>query len=250
MKNKYDLIFSIGCSCCSASQLSIRNKRHCSLPFDWLFFRDSSTLYKLAECFNEDFKNFFLFDNLKELTANDRGDGDKYQYQDTYTGYRFIHDFGDFPKEKTYKYNKEKYTKRIKRLYTLIEKSKNVLLLCDTTFDIEINALKALRKALCDKFKNVDFDIQIIKFDKKIQTDEVVDEHIFFTKYNRYQNKYDFCLVINEFDFLDSIDYSDNKILDQLDEIKKKSPKRRFIDKIRYKIWNHLGKKLRKKGII
>lgn len=206
MKNKYDLIFSIGGSCCSASQLKARNKRYSSLPFDWLFHKDSSTLYKLAECFSDDFKNFFLFDNLKELSVNERGNGDKYQYKDLYTGYCFIHDFGNFSKEKSYEYNKEKYIRRLKRLYDQIKKSKNVLILLDVTYEIDFNAVEVLRKSLCSRFYGINFDIQIIKFDEQSRADKNISEHIFYTKYNRYLNKYDFGPVVDEFNFLDAID--------------------------------------------
>ena len=111
----FDLALSLGGSCISALQLRRRGLRTCSLPFDWLFHINDNILTSLSMCFQEDFQNWLLRDNLQELVGDERGVSPHYQYKDTYTGFRFIHDFFQPIDHKGECKNvKRKYNKRIK----------------------------------------------------------------------------------------------------------------------------------------
>ena len=56
----YDLVCSLGGNCTVAHNLFYRNKRYFSLPFDWLYMENETPVFKLAECFKNDFKDFCL----------------------------------------------------------------------------------------------------------------------------------------------------------------------------------------------
>lgn len=120
---KFDLIFSIGGSCASASQLKYRNLRYCSLLFDWFFTRSEMPFLRLCECFKSDFKDFFLQKNLVELFGDERGkdSGGHFQCKDTYSENRAIHLFNKPASDNSeYKRVKKILNNRIKRLYKLI----------------------------------------------------------------------------------------------------------------------------------
>lgn len=140
MHNTYDLIFSLGGSCATASQLNKRELRFCSLPLDYVFFSHSGTAIRnLADAFDNGFQYFLLKENLRELKEDERGrESDKMQYIDTATQYKWIHHFQRSIEEAgAYNQVKEKIDRRIKRLLSFLAQSNRVLAILDTAFDIE-----------------------------------------------------------------------------------------------------------------
>lgn len=210
-KKEYDLACSLGGSCASAHNLFYRKMRYVSLPFDWLFLVEQKTIEKLIECFNNDFSNFLLKENLEELKGEERGNAGKYyQYKDKATGYRFIH-FFDKPitNENSYKKVKEKFDKRIQRLYSLIEKSESILFLLDIKFPIDLDLIKRLENTLIEKFGNKKMDFVILEFNST-DDDIYLKDNVTVYKIKREINLYDFNETNFEWAFLDNIKISKN----------------------------------------
>lgn len=69
-KRQYDLICSLGGNCAAAHNLQYKGLRPFSLPFDWVYMLNEEPLYKLADCFKDDFSRFFLQENLKPCLLN------------------------------------------------------------------------------------------------------------------------------------------------------------------------------------
>lgn len=208
MNKKYDLIFSLGGSCASAHNLRKRHLRFCSFPLDWCFFADESVLSNLNKCFQEDFKNFFLQENLVELNEDEKGDdgGGHIQYKDIYTGYRFIHVF-DKPATDTKYYQKIKniVDKRIKRLYKQLKKAQKVLLLLDTNFEVKYEILENLIKTIKEKFDIAEVSVYWLELNSK--TNNVIEiNNVTHAQTTRDYNDYDAQVGTNwEWAFLDEI---------------------------------------------
>lgn len=159
MSKEYDLILSLGGSCAVANQLKVRGLRPFSLPFDWVFCVSPDALARLADCFRDDFKRWLLPENLVEVDACDRNaHAAKFQYRDTFTGYRFLHDFMK-PKEISIDEVRSKYRRRIDRLYDKLYKAGSIALCFDAKYPGTEENLLALRSLLLEKFgvsKNID----------------------------------------------------------------------------------------------
>lgn len=204
---KFDLIFSLGGSCASASQLKYRNLRYCSLPFDYFFTNNEETFTKLIECFKDDFKQFFLQKNLAELTGAERGNDNSgcVQYKDIYTGYRAIHLFKKPAiDEKEYNRVKKVLNRRINRLYKLLFASKQVMILLDTNHNVNISILEELIKLLKEKFCIEHIILNFVQFESKISELECIGD-INIYKLTRERNFYDFAMTNYIWSFLDNI---------------------------------------------
>ena len=59
MGNSYDLIFSLGGSCAVAKQMIFKGLRTESLPFDWVFHMENSTLDYLCKGFSGGLRNSY-----------------------------------------------------------------------------------------------------------------------------------------------------------------------------------------------
>lgn len=162
---KYDLIFSLGGSCATAKQLKMNGLRNASYPFDWLFCLNDRHLKYLINAFQTDFHDWLLYENLRELTAEERGDSKCFQYCDEVSGYNFIHDFHK-PKEDITEYTevKDKYKRRINRLLEKISKSKNILIIFDARYDVDISLLKELKKVIENKYKRTHVKFILLQF--------------------------------------------------------------------------------------
>lgn len=148
----YDLILSLGGSCAVANQLKVRGLRLFSLPFDWVFCVSPDALARLADCFRDDFARWMLPENLVEVDACDRNaHAAKYQYRDTFTGYRFLHDFGE-PKEACAEDVRSKYLRRIERLYEKLRAADSIALCFDAKYPGSEENLLAIRSLLLEKF--------------------------------------------------------------------------------------------------
>jgi hypothetical protein len=155
----YDFILSLGGSCAVANQLKVRGLRPFSLPFDWVFCVSPDALARLADCFRDDFARWMLTENLVEVDACDRNaHAKKFQYRDTFTGYRFIHDFAE-PKAVCAEAVRDKYRRRIDRLYDKLQKADSIALCFDAKYPGSEENLLAIRSLLLEKFgaeKNID----------------------------------------------------------------------------------------------
>lgn len=164
-KKEYDLIVSLGGSCAEANQLKVRGLRLVSYPFDWIFTKEATSLERLVDCFREDFANWMIPENLVEIDpAEYDPHAAKYQYRDSFTGYRFIHDFLK-PKEKSAVEVRDKYMRRIKRMYSQFFKAQKIALCFDADFPGSSAPMKVIRELLLEKFgKDKQIDLYIVEF--------------------------------------------------------------------------------------
>ena len=170
-EEEYDAFISLGSSCLIAFQLLCRGLRQYSLPLDYVFSPSNNHIKIVTRCFINRFKNFFLYDNLVELTEpEERGHGDDIQYKDIYTEFRFIHHFNDYISNyDEYLHVKSTFERRIARMYNIIEKSKKVLLLSDSGLgkcgkNISPYDLLILQKNCSKLFPNTTIHIHFTEF--------------------------------------------------------------------------------------
>ena len=164
---KFDIIIPMGMYCASAQALRAVKKRSRSLPFDWII---PLSFEKAVSFIENDFKDFFNKEDLIRF----REDNKKHiGYKNKKTGLVFLHDFtieDQFDTE--YELIKEKYDRRIQRLYQTIKASKNILYIhiYDHKSDLKQTkeeafiALEKLQKRYPDKNQHLCF-IDLIKKD-------------------------------------------------------------------------------------
>lgn len=208
---KYDLVFSIGGNCAAAHNLRFRGLRKFSLPFDWTYIKDESALYKLADEFENNFKNSLILKNLQELSKEEysQDHNDKIQYKDLATGYYWVNHFSQKIDNniKEYKKVKQKFDKRVTRLDNYIKKSQTILLLLSTNFSVNIEPCRYLINTLNKKYPNKIFDIKVSSFG--CQNNTSIEEHnIIINHYQRELNLNDFIKTNIEWDFLNTINYN------------------------------------------
>ena len=125
---EFDLIVSLGEDCACTSYLRRFNLQKYSYPFDWLSNASFQTRIDLV-C--NDFKDFLNIEDIITYPKinSDTENNKKYDlYQNTKTGFHYYHDFiANIPFEESYYSVKEKYTRRINRLYSQIKCANNIL---------------------------------------------------------------------------------------------------------------------------
>lgn len=209
MKSQYDMVLSLGGSCAVASQLKERGLRLASYPFDWLFTRDPKSLDMLVQCFRENFEHWMLPENLIDVVPDDYNPhAAKYQYQDVYTGYRFIHDFIQ-PKESSAADVRRKYMRRIKRMSERLKVAKHIALCFDAEYGGCREPLLAIRRMILDKFGgNKLIDCYLVEF--KADRFEILREGpLSIYRFPHPKNDYIFSRQTFEFSYMDDFVLSD-----------------------------------------
>ena len=125
-KKKYDLIASIGDTCATSIYLRRNKLQYASYPLDWIGHDPFSGK---IEFLTNHFTNFM---NIEDIVPMEKPESDEDvncdAYRNTRTGTLIWHDFPTgVPFEKSFPEVKNKYDRRISRLYKRIEKSKNIL---------------------------------------------------------------------------------------------------------------------------
>lgn len=159
---KYDLFISIGEDCACTSYLRNCKLQFSSFPFDWL--------------------THATFEKRIEILCND---------------FHFYHDFAqDTPLEVSYPDVREKYNRRIERLYQKINQAKKVLFVWFSRDKVLSNQqlTDALSK-LTNKFSNTDVNLLVLEnnFDKTCN-------EIRKTEISKNITKYSFNITTNNFD--------------------------------------------------
>jgi hypothetical protein len=197
------LFISLGGSCIAALQLRRRGLRVCSLPFDWLFHVDNTMWSSLSEGFANDFIDWMFFENMKELSIEERGTSNLFQYKDLKTGYRFIHDFHKpISNSKEYRKVVKKYRRRFSRLYRLIDDADQVHFIANTKWSVDLNLIKTFMDVVSKKWDEKRFHLYVVNFRDK-ENAIIYDNSITVYKFTRCENKYDYFETNIEWDFLD-----------------------------------------------
>ncbi len=175
--NKFDLIVPIGRDCACPSYLTKFNLRRSSYPFDWLTIAPFNVRIELLL---NDFNNFILKENLEFVAKNPNEVNDSHcdYYRDFKTDFLFLHDFPIGKSlDESYPMIKEKYDRRIARLYKHIGMHKRILFVYWGRLDVVENEdLKVYKRQIDEKFPNKDISFLILEN----KSDEVnfVEEHI------------------------------------------------------------------------
>lgn len=208
-KEKFDFVCSLGGNCMAASQLQQRGLRIFSLPFDWLFYKDSTPIYRLIECFKDNFQHFLLKENLRELHGDEITDAhnNMLQYQDTYTEIFFYNHFSKkIDNNGEFKKVKEKITRRIERFLYFLNKSNKILFIFSHHYNFENKPYIELYNFLKEFYPDKEIHIRVIQFGTNEPSFEYDDARLMITRIKRENNYYDFTKTNIEWQFLDNIE--------------------------------------------
>ena len=206
IKEKFDMIISLGGNCAAGTQMVTRGLRTYSLPFDWTFMADSRPVEYFPEGLRDKFKNLCLKENLEELKGSERGDERfQYQYKDNYTGYRFIHLFHkDINNEGVYEKSYETLRRRVDRLYEKLATAKKVMIVLQTNFVVDEKYIYEIKKTFEELYPDIDFEYRIVMLEAD-RYEEKQDGNLYITYSKRGINMYDFGATNWEWNFLDDI---------------------------------------------
>ena len=179
LKNKFDLIISIGSDCACTSYLRRCNLQYNSYPFDWL---TNAPFENRIELLVNDFKDFMNFDDLEIMqkpTQINADSGHDY-YMNKRNNFYFWH---DFPAKTSlidsFQEINEKYKRRIKRLYDEINQSEKILFVwLSHSKNHNIYEILSEYKKLKDKFNNKDVFLLIIENSEKETKEEYENNHV------------------------------------------------------------------------
>lgn len=245
MKKNYDMIASLGGNCAAASQLRMRGLRLYSLPFDWLYMKDSQTIEWIADNFSRKFDNLMLQENLVPIPEQDLHGGGTapFGYKDTISGYGFIHHFFG-PKDNPAAFNsvKAKMSRRVARFFSKLEEAESILFILATNFSYDENLADNLAKTIRNLYPNKVIDFHFMQFRYKFSdctqtARESIDEHLSKCCYAREIGDYDFEKTSSEWAFLDNVVLKDEARCCL-----------GIKDKFLYKIWKHISKYFLNKG--
>lgn len=151
--NKFDLVVSMGEDCACAMYLRKSSLRDASYPFDWLCH---ATFERRIECLKNHFDGFLEKENMRRLDKPTTGlrDLENDSYEDVNTGFYFYHDFKEnVPFDIVFSGVKNKYERRIERLYKNIEKCKKVLFVWwSRDKRVDVDTILESQKILSDSF--------------------------------------------------------------------------------------------------
>lgn len=191
MKQKYDIIYSIGRDCACSMYMKQADLRAYSGPFDWL---TNTGFEKRIDLIVNDFKDFINQEDIipLEKDPNMHNDDTCDYYQNVRNDFYYYHDFPTgVALEKSFPSVYAKYMRRIKRFYDNINKRNRILLIWFSHYhNTPDKVLLDASKRICKKFgKNIDFLIiehaeNIIKPIRKQIADNII-------KYNVHTLEFD-----------------------------------------------------------
>ena len=196
VKRHYDFIFCVGRACIATQSLRRAGLQHATFPWDWV---GDPGVYERIEHICSDFRDWPRLEDLEwrqspEMFANRK------HVVCRRTGLFFLHEFDpDKTIEEQYPQLAAKYNRRTSRLYSCINSSKNVLLLCVDSPHLKgktpLDEGRKCRKALAEKFKGVEFDFLQMNIDPgrsfADRIDEEVEEGLFHVEYDYRDAKAD-----------------------------------------------------------
>lgn len=189
--NKFDLIVSIGEDCACTSYLRRFNLQEYSYPFDWLTKASFQTRIDLLI---NDFANFLNKENIHfmEKPTGVNVDNNHDYYKDVLLDFYFYHDFRtDNIFDDEFIKVKDKYERRIKRLYQSISDSKNILFVWwsrDKQQD-ESLIIDSYQK-LKDKFRNKNIYLLLIEPSEDYMEKVLCDGQVSIIRYDNISYKH------------------------------------------------------------
>lgn len=155
---KFDLVISLGEDCSCATYLRKFGLRKKSFPYDWLCGASFNTRVNLLLDNFKDFLNKEDFKINEKAQNNTSGDKRNTSYVNLKNDFVFHHDFrADTPFDNMFPMVEEKYSRRISRMYNLIQTSQNVLFVFyNKSSKLDNSDYIEAQKKLALKFSNTD----------------------------------------------------------------------------------------------
>ena len=178
---KFDLIVSIGEDCACTSYLRRFNLQKYSYPFDWLSNASFETRISLLV---NDFEGFLNPENIEFLDIENHTDCDS--YMDIKSKFHFYHDFKKGKTlEENYNIVKDKYNRRINRLYSQIDNSKNILFVWWSKDKIQdVEEIKNAYFSLKNKFNTKNISLLCIENSSKKEDIDFFDGNLLILHYD------------------------------------------------------------------
>ena len=182
--HSYDLVVPFGEYCATAIALKNSGIRKASYPFDWSggrLWNKCGTCGFLGKIklICDDFKNAFELDDLSEFWNTEKN------YRSVInnsTGLMFVHEFPwDKSVEKHYPEFKEKYNRRVERLYKDIEQAQNILFVFATRRNSRL-ALSDIEKGYQMLMQK--FPLKTVNFLILFSSTELSETEFFSYRYN------------------------------------------------------------------
>ena len=270
MKRKYDLAMSIGGACGCSKSLRNAGLQFSSFPFDWL---NGATIRTRADVVRDDFRGWLEEANLQRL-PDPEGIISEAHWRDMSLGLSFVHDFDRLiPMHEALPAVKEKYARRIAQLYSRIGQAKKVLLMwtdVPTSPLVTDEDLAYVRRTMSEKFPGVAFDViafrwrQGVRLEDREEREQGGIRSLFFDYMDKES---DIAFGVADDKFLgkwlateyETVDYRTPEDIRRWKKIAKKNLYHKFggkslvgywIGKMEYKLYKHLRKQLKRKGVV
>lgn len=189
IKEKYDLVISLGYNCATAGYLKKLCIRKFSSPFDWVTGASAEKRLKLIQ---NDFKDYVNEQFITRLLGEDATNPEEYKkknpnalpenihesYINTLTDIRFHHDFvynEDF--HKNIKNVQEKYTRRINNFMKKTNLAKKILLIYIAKNEENYDYLEKTLLELNSK-KDFKYDLLIINSDSSLSKNDEICKYM------------------------------------------------------------------------
>lgn len=218
----FDDIISLGGNCSAALQLKQRGLRNYAMPFDYFFLRNNEDLEGFIQAFKNNFTNCFLKENLRELSKEERGGSDLFQYQDLVSRFNIIHMFHK-PKDTPgyYENVKKIIDRRLNRLYEHCKPENKVCFIMAIDFQADKKNINELYKTIKNQY-GPNYFLIFFMFDSDENID-YTEENLRIIKSKRKINLYDYKKTNNEWAFLDDFKLTEKtkKYFIKINKIKK-----------------------------
>ncbi|MCE2982324.1 MAG: papain-like cysteine peptidase [Parachlamydia sp.] len=161
--DSFDVAVSLGEGCQVAWQLNYHQYRTKAYPFDWLRSPLQSVLLYISN------QGAYLFDADKlSIVGPYAGDTQKLEVIDLAYGLSSYHDFAAYPPFANYSAVKEKYDRRTKRFFKLLDSKKRILFIRQGSDKQDILALDYMLRTIYPK---LNFAILAIHETEEYRTD-------------------------------------------------------------------------------
>lgn len=243
-RKDYDLFVSLGGSCNAAGQIKSRGLRKFALPFDWIGTFAAENLHNFRKGLDTHFKDWCRYENMREYGEVRMELGKPtYMFEDTASGYHFIHQFHAPLKDRAaFDRARKTWEKRVERFYSRVAASRNVLFVLTTLLPFDFSVAEEILVALRKTFPGVNCELAVMQFAAPEHVCvELCDGAIHMETFTRQVDKvYDNYLSSTEWGWLDTLSLSG--------EAEPRGFKKLFM-KWKYKLWKALGNSLLRDGI-
>ena len=189
--SKFDLVLSLGEDCACSGWLRRFKLQNFSYPFDWL---TSASFENRIELILNNFSNFLNKEDLYPIEKPKAGPVDEKcdYWADKRYNFYFYHDFlREEPFETEYLKVKEKYKRRIKRLYEQISNKKTILFVWWSRDKHQnIGQVQESYRKLCQKFSAQSVYLLLIEYAQEEEKVFLANNHILISRFDNVSYKH------------------------------------------------------------